>query len=100
VSSGSVQAASIDWAPVPVTAGTVIAVAVLSIRNSPPSLITSALCDAVREARAQMPVRDMSVDDDAETYSSGEGDGASEDAHDGQPAESGSGASRLNFWSR
>ena len=43
------------------------------------SLITAALCDAVREARAQMPVRDVSVDEDAETYSSGEGDGASDE---------------------
>lgn len=43
------------------------------------SLITVALCDAVREARAQMPVRDVSVDDEAETYSSGEGDGASDE---------------------
>ena len=43
------------------------------------SLITVALCDAVREARAQMPVRDVSVDEEAETYSSGEGDSASEE---------------------
>jgi small subunit ribosomal protein S2 len=44
------------------------------------SLITTALCDAVREARAQMPVRDVgAVDEDAETYSSGEGDGASDE---------------------
>ena len=43
------------------------------------SLITAALCDAVREARAQMPVRDVSVDEDAETYSSGEGDSASDE---------------------
>ena len=43
------------------------------------SLITSALCDAVREARAQMPVRDVAVDDEAETYSAGEGDGASDE---------------------
>ena len=42
-------------------------------------LITSALCDAVREARAQMPVRDVALDDEAETYSAGEGDGASEE---------------------
>ncbi len=43
------------------------------------SLITSALCDAIREARAQMPVRDAAVDEDAETFSAGEGDGASDD---------------------
>ncbi len=44
------------------------------------SLITSALCDAIREARAQMPVRDGGVlEDDAETFSAGEGDGASDD---------------------
>lgn len=43
------------------------------------SLITSALCDAIREARAQMPVRDAGADEDAETYSAGEGDGASDD---------------------
>lgn len=43
------------------------------------SLITSALCEAVREARAQMPVREVTLDDDAETYSAGEGDGASDD---------------------
>ncbi len=43
------------------------------------SLITSALCDAIREARAQMPVREVALDDDAETYSAGEGDGASDD---------------------
>ena len=44
------------------------------------SLITNALCDAVREARAQIPVRDASGgDDDSETYSSGEGDGASDE---------------------
>jgi small subunit ribosomal protein S2 len=44
------------------------------------SLITSALCDAVREARAQIPVRDAtSGDDDGETYSSGDGDGASDE---------------------
>ena len=43
------------------------------------SLITSALCDAVREARSQMPVRDAAVDEDAETYSAGDGDGASDE---------------------
>jgi small subunit ribosomal protein S2 len=43
------------------------------------SLITTALCDGVKEARAQMPVRDAAVDEDAETYSAGEGDGASEE---------------------
>lgn len=43
------------------------------------SLITSALCDAVREARAQMPVRDAATDEDAETYSAGDGDGASDE---------------------
>jgi len=43
------------------------------------SLLTSALCDAIREARAQMPVREVNLDDEAETYSAGEGDGASDD---------------------
>ena len=43
------------------------------------SLITSALCEAVREARSQIPVRDAALDDEAETYSAGEGDGASDD---------------------
>ncbi len=43
------------------------------------SLITGALCDAVREARAQIPVRDAATDDDGETYSAGEGDGAGDD---------------------
>lgn len=43
------------------------------------SLITSALADAIREARAQMPVRESSTDDGAQTYSAGEGDGASDD---------------------
>jgi small subunit ribosomal protein S2 len=45
------------------------------------SLITTALCDAIREARAQMPVRDVGAvgDDDGETYSSGDGEGASEE---------------------
>ncbi len=43
------------------------------------SLITSALCDAIREARSQMPVREAGSDEDAETYSAGEGDGASDD---------------------
>ncbi len=43
------------------------------------SLITGALCDALREARAQMPVRDAMSDDDSETYSAGEGDGAGDD---------------------
>lgn len=44
------------------------------------SLITSALCDAIREARAQIPVRDAaSGDDDGETYSAGEGDGVSDE---------------------
>jgi small subunit ribosomal protein S2 len=43
------------------------------------SLITSALCEAIREARAQMPVRQVSLDDDAETYSAGDGDGATDD---------------------
>lgn len=43
------------------------------------SLITAALCEAIREARSQMPVRELAGDDDAETYSAGEGDGASDD---------------------
>ncbi len=43
------------------------------------SLITGALCDAVREARSQMPVKDMALEDDAETYSAGEGDGSDDD---------------------
>ena len=43
------------------------------------SMITGALCDALREARAQMPVRDAATDEDAETYSAGEGDGANEE---------------------
>ncbi len=43
------------------------------------SLLTAALGDAIREARAQMPVREAGADDDAETYSAGEGDGASDD---------------------
>lgn len=43
------------------------------------SLITSALSEAIREARAQMPVREVVLDDEAETYSAGEGDGASDD---------------------
>ena len=43
------------------------------------SLITGALCDAIREARAQMPVRDVATDEDAETYSAGDGDGASDE---------------------
>jgi small subunit ribosomal protein S2 len=45
------------------------------------SLITTALCDAIREARAQMPVRDVGAvgDDDGETYSSGDGEGASDE---------------------
>jgi small subunit ribosomal protein S2 len=43
------------------------------------SLITSALCEAIREARSQMPVRDVGGSDDGETYSAGEGDGASDD---------------------
>jgi len=45
------------------------------------SLITTALCDAIREARAQMPVRDAGAvgDDDGETYSSGDGENASEE---------------------
>lgn len=43
------------------------------------SMITGALCDALREARAQMPVRDAVTDEDAETYSAGEGDGANEE---------------------
>ncbi len=43
------------------------------------SLITSALCEAIREARSQMPVRDIALDEDAETYSAGEGDGATDD---------------------
>lgn len=43
------------------------------------SLLTAALCEAVREARAQMPVRDIALDDEAETYSAGEGDGATDD---------------------
>ncbi len=43
------------------------------------SMITGALCEALREARAQMPVRDAATDEDGETYSAGEGDGADED---------------------
>ncbi len=43
------------------------------------SLITTALCDAVREARAQMPVREMALDEDAETYSAGDAESASEE---------------------
>jgi small subunit ribosomal protein S2 len=43
------------------------------------SMITGALCEALREARAQMPVRDATADEDAETYSSGEGDGANDE---------------------
>ncbi len=43
------------------------------------SLISSALCEAIREARSQMPVRDVVIDGEAETYSAGEGDGASDD---------------------
>jgi small subunit ribosomal protein S2 len=43
------------------------------------SLLTSALCDAIREARAQMPVREVALDDESETYSAGEGDGASDE---------------------
>lgn len=45
------------------------------------SLITGALCDALREARAQMPVRGdgSATDDEGETFSAGEGDGASDD---------------------
>ncbi len=43
------------------------------------SLITTALCDAVREARAQMPVRESAVDEDAETYSAGDAEGASDE---------------------
>jgi small subunit ribosomal protein S2 len=43
------------------------------------SLITAALCEAIREARAQIPVRDAVLDDDAETYSAGDGDGASDE---------------------
>jgi len=39
------------------------------------SLITHALCDTIREARAQMPARDMLEDPEAETYST---DGGSE----------------------
>ncbi|MEP6589538.1 MAG: 30S ribosomal protein S2 [Gemmatimonadota bacterium] len=43
------------------------------------SLITSALCDAIREARMAMPVREVAGEDDAETYSAGDGDGASDE---------------------
>ncbi len=43
------------------------------------SLLTAALCEAIREARAQVPVREVALDDEAETYSAGEGDGASDD---------------------
>lgn len=44
------------------------------------SLITSALCDAIREARMAMPVREVAGgDDDSETYSAGDGDGASDE---------------------
>ncbi len=43
------------------------------------SLITAALCEAIREARAQTPSRDLLGDDDAETYSAGDGDGASDE---------------------
>ncbi len=45
------------------------------------SLITGALCDALREARSQMPVRGdgSASDDEGETFSAGEGDGASDD---------------------
>jgi small subunit ribosomal protein S2 len=43
------------------------------------SMITGALCEALREARAQMPVRDALTDEDGETYSSGEGDGANDE---------------------
>jgi small subunit ribosomal protein S2 len=43
------------------------------------SMITSALCDAIREARSQMPVREVALDDESETYSAGEGDGASDE---------------------
>ena len=51
----------------------------LAIRSV--SLITGALCDALREARAQMPVRGdgSASDDEGETFSAGEGDGASDD---------------------
>jgi small subunit ribosomal protein S2 len=43
------------------------------------SLLTGALCDAIKEARAQMPVREAAFDEEAETYSAGEGDGATDD---------------------
>ena len=43
------------------------------------SMITGALCEALREARAQMPVRDAASEEDGETYSAGEGDGANEE---------------------
>ncbi len=43
------------------------------------SLLTAALCEAIREARAQVPVREMVLDDESETYSAGEGDGAGDD---------------------
>ncbi len=43
------------------------------------SLLTAALCEAIREARSQVPVREMALDDESETYSAGEGDGASDD---------------------
>lgn len=43
------------------------------------SLITAALCEAIREARAQIPVRDAALDEDAETYSAGDGDGATDE---------------------
>ena len=43
------------------------------------SLITTALSEAIREARAQMPVREVVLDEEAETYSTGDGEGASDD---------------------
>ncbi len=44
------------------------------------SLITGALCDAIREARAQMPVREANEDLEAETYSTDAGSEADMDA--------------------
>ncbi|MGH7582192.1 MAG: 30S ribosomal protein S2 [Gemmatimonadales bacterium] len=43
------------------------------------SLITAALGEAIREARAQMPVREAAVDEEAETYSTGDGEGATDE---------------------
>lgn len=43
------------------------------------SLLTTALCEAITEARAQVPLREAAFDDEMETFSAGEGDGASDD---------------------